>query len=433
MKTEDRYYDVRPKIVPSDSEALIEITPLFQHVRFRSDATYRVTYAPVEEYSIHSGWTPGQHWLLTTTDSTLRIRQFFEGEQEHVFYIEEQSQDGVRVVGDFRIYSAAPDLFARRPYKGDFHLHTCRSDGVESPPYVAAACRRIGMDFIAITDHRQYAPSLEARDAFAEIPVALRMFPGEEIHPPDSHVHMINFAGRASINAMFADEASYRTEVAAIQERLGALPPGVDPYLYASCVWCFDRIREAGGLGIFCHPYWFTQRRYSPPGALTSHLFDTQPFDAFELIGGYHRHEVDSNTLQVARYHEARAQGQKIPIVGASDSHGCEKDDLFGWFYTLVFSPTLEASDVVQSVRDLYSVAVEAMPGETPRAYGPFRLVKYALYLMREVFPLHDELCVEEGRLMAAHIRGEGRAADALAALQPRTEQLLDAVLRKTD
>lgn len=27
-----------------------------------------------------------------------------------------------------------------------------------------------------------------------------------------------------------------------------------DAYQYASCVWCFDKIREARGLGIFCHP-----------------------------------------------------------------------------------------------------------------------------------------------------------------------------------
>jgi len=35
-----------------------------------------------------------------------------------------------------------------------------------------------------------------------------------------------------------------------------------------------------------------------------------QPFDAFELIGGFHPYELDSNTLQVARYHEERAQGR---------------------------------------------------------------------------------------------------------------------------
>jgi hypothetical protein len=74
----------------------------------------------------------------------------------------------------------------------------------------------------------------------------------------------------------------------------------------------------------------------------------------------------------------------------------------------------------------LYSVAVEAVPGETPRAYGPFRLVKFALFLMREVFPHHDALCVEEGRLMLAHLAGDPEAVFALSRLHGRTTALLE-------
>ena len=89
----------------------------------------------------------------------------------------------------------------------------------------------------------------------------------------------------------------------------------------------------------------------------------------------------NSNTLQVARYYEERAKSNEIPIVGVSDAHGCETGSLFGWYYTIVFSPTLEHADLVTSIKDLFSVAVEAIPGESVRAYGPFRLVKYALFL----------------------------------------------------
>jgi hypothetical protein len=71
-------------------------------------------------------------------------------------------------------------------------------------------------------------------------------------------------------------------------------------------------------------------------------------------------------------------------------------------------------------------VAVESLPGETVRPYGPFRFVKYALFLLREVFPQHDELCVEEGRLMIEHVAGNPDAAKALAFLQGRSGALLD-------
>ena len=41
---------------------------------------------------------------------------------------------------------------------------------------------------------------------------------------------------------------------------------------------------------------------------LPFYLFEQQPFDAYEVLGGYHRTAMDSNTLQAARYHEERAK-----------------------------------------------------------------------------------------------------------------------------
>ena len=112
---------------------------------------------------------------------------------------------------------------------------------------------------------------------------------------------MINFGGRFGVNALFADEPAYRAAVAEVERALPALPAGVDRYQYASCLWVFDKIRQGGGLAVFCHPYWFTSNRYAPSGAVTSLLLERQPYDALELIGGYFRWEADSNTLQIAR------------------------------------------------------------------------------------------------------------------------------------
>ncbi len=424
LKKENCYYEMTPRVVRANRETTITLQPLYDHVRFRPDAEYAVSYFPTEEFAQCSGWPQGQRRLFRAVDGVLRIPQYFEGEQEHVLWVEEATPDG-KPLGDFRVYSVADDLWARKAFKGDLHMHSYRSDGHESPAYVAAACRKIGLDFMAVTDHHRYQPSLEAIRAFEGVDHDLAIFPGEEVHPPDNPAHIINFGGRFSINERFAAD-DYRAGVEAIQATLGDLPPGVDAYQYASCCWCFDRIREAGGLSVFCHPYWFTSHRYTPSGALTAHLLDQQPFDAFELIGGFFRFEADSNTLQVARYHEERARGKRIPIVGSSDAHGCERGELFGWYYTIVFAPTLALADLSESVKGLYSVAVEALPGETARAYGPFRLVKYALFLMREVMPQHDELCAEEGRLMLAHLAGDPSAATGLSALQGRTGALLD-------
>ncbi|MGC9395176.1 MAG: hypothetical protein ACP5J4_09990 [Anaerolineae bacterium] len=72
-------------------------------------------------------------------------------------------------------------------------------------------------------------------------------------------------------------------------------------------------------------------------------------------------------------------------------------------------------------MKALYSVAVEASPGQTPRAHGPFRLAKYAQYLLREIPPQHDALCAEEGRLTLANIAGDPSARELLHAYQGRT------------
>jgi len=426
VKPQNQYYDTFPRIVPADKETEITIRPLFDHCKFDSQTRYQLTYYPTEEFAQKSGWPEKNHPKVRLDNGDLRFTQYFEAEQEHVILIHSLTEKEPKLITEFRFYSLQPDLFKRYPYKGDVHIHTYHSDGRESPGYVAAIYRRAGFDFIAIADHGKYAPSIEAQEVFKGLDIDLGIFPGEEVHPPDNPVHMVNCGGKFSVNdIMRNEESTYRAEVKTIQDKLIDLPPGVDPYQYASCRWCFDKIREAKGLGIFCHPYWFAGHRYTPSGAITSLLLKEQPYDVYELIGGYGRLEPESNPLQVARYHEERAQGRQIAIVGVSDSHGCERTELFNWFYTIAFAASPELDDIISSVKDLYSVAVEALPNELARPFGPFRLVKYALFLIREIMPQHHELCVEEGRLMREYLAGDKSAAQQLKKLKGRTTVLL--------
>lgn len=421
MRIESRFFHVSPKVLLAGRESVIEFRPLFDHVRFAEGTRYQCAVIPTEGVPGQTLWGELPRHPVTPVNGAIRVPIAPVGEQEYIVLIERVEDDRPQLLAEFRLYSMEEDLFALRPWKGDLHVHTYHSDGKESPAYVAGMYRGAGFDFMAVTDHRKYAPSLEAMAAFEGVPIDLRLYPGEEVHPPDNPVHIVNFGGRFSINAIF-DADEYRSEVQAIESRLGA------PYQYASCVWCFDKIREADGLGIFCHPYWLAGHRYDVPLHLTDMVFANQPYDAYEVIGGFFRYQWESNKLQVARYEEERAKGKQIPIVGSSDSHGTEQSDLFGWYYTIVFSPTPDLQDVISGIKGLKSVAVEAVAGELPRAFGPFRLVKYAQYIMREVFPLHDELCVEEGRLMLAHAAGDAEAAEALGRLRGRVGRLYDEV-----
>jgi hypothetical protein len=430
---EQLFYSVLPKVVRADRVQEVTIKPLFKHVFFKEDAEYEISVVPQEHIMPQGKATPCLFDLgevaavygkttVIPQGGALRFSWLFSGEQEHLIYVREVGVD-TELRGPFHVYSLNDDLFTRFPFKGDLHMHSCRSDGKEAPAYVAACSRRIGLDFMALTDHGQYQPSLEAQGAFDRNKIGLKIFPGEEVHAPENPVHIINFGGKFSVNELFrgAGEVQYRREVEELERKLPAAAQGVNSYEYASCLWVFNKIRESGGLGIFCHPYWQIPSGYSPSGRLTDYFFETQPFDAFEVIGGYYRHQAESNALQVARYHEERAKGKRIPIVGVTDAHGCEGGELFGWYYTIVFSPSTQLADLTESIKNLYSVAVEAMPGEFPRIHGPLRLVKFAYFALRELFAQHDELSREEGLLMLEHLKGDASAQDRIAKLKGKT------------
>ena len=426
-------FDIRPKIVPVGSETVLQIRSAYPHKAMTEGAWFGVQVLPME-------WL-GHAWderdmpsaVVHVTEGVLHIPFVFREEQEYLVELTPMERgeglslrriEGARPI-ELRVYALDADLYGKKPWKGDVHIHSHRADGREAPGFVAASWRKIGMDFMALTDHGQYAPSIEAQEAFAGVPLDMLVCRGEEVHPPENPVHMIHFGGAESINdRMRNDPATYEREVDVYEAKLqDVADPAVRRHI-ASCCWVFDRIRACGGLGIFCHPYWKVREGYHISGAVTSWMFRNQPYDAYELIGGYHKYEAESNTLQVARYHEERAQGRKIPIVGVSDAHGCAASPLFGWYHTIAWSEQLTREAVSDAIRAGLSVAVEAMDGEVPRAYGPFRLVKLALFLLRDIFPLHDDLCATEGDAMFAHLRGEADAVETLAKRSGRVAAL---------
>lgn len=415
-----------PKVVPADRKSVIQVTASDHSAQFDQSASFEVACFPMEEYAgqVHAeGSRKVETWC---SEGSLYLEHFFDAEQEHLIRIDKVSSCGKQPIGAIRVYSLKKDLFSLKCFKGDFHMHSSESDGKEPPGHVAAACRRIGLDFMALTDHRKHEPSLQAIQTFEKVPVDLRIYPGEEVHSPGNRVHIINFGGRFGITQFFADDKAFLNSLKPLEKKLKTKLAPREKEQYAACVWCYDKIREAGGLAIFCHPYWVERERYNVSEPLIAQHLEDCFFDAYEVIGGFHRHQVESNCLQVARYHEQRAKGRKIPIVGVSDAHGCERGELFGWYYTVIFAESSELPDIIKSVKSLRSVAVEALPGETPRVHGSMRLVKLVHFLIREVFPAHDELCKQEGDLMMAFYNGDQQASEKLAKLQGQTPKLMN-------
>lgn len=428
MKRELLDYDIYPKVFPCEENVRITIKPLGDHVKF-DNSYYKISIQALNQGAIYDypeRENQIDYDIKPDDDGCIRFTHVFEDEQEHFINIIKSG----RKIARLSVYSVLPDLVGRYPFMGDLHTHSFRSDGKQSPAIVAANYRKLGYDFIAITDHHRYYPSLEAIYAYKDVPLEYTIIPGEEVHMPKfpeaiNDIHIVNFGGTYSINALIENSVhnkeigtaekyrslngicpetisahDYYTEVCELQKDL-FIPRGIEKFAYASCVWIFNHIRQAGGLGIFCHPFWISDV-YQVPQTLTSYITETHPFDAFEVLGG--ENYFQQNGFQTAHYYDDRARGKKYPIVGSSDSHDSTQiNENVTVASTIIFAKDNTREELIDSVKDFFSVAVDRISKEF-RLVGETRLIRYACFLLHEFFPLHDELCFEQGRLMKEYV-----------------------------
>lgn len=442
MNKEIANFEVRPGVVLSGKETEVRICPRGRHAWFgdwsktmpgkehlqekRAYAdVYVIEICPMEEaYAPRNHYERDRITAVPEKDGSLVFSYTFHGEQEYRLIITKEGDtedDEIRLA----LYSLFPDLYGRRVYRGDLHVHSFLSDAKEEPAVVAANYRKYGYDFMALTDHQRMYPSRVLLESYKDVPVELAMFTGEEVHVPDeSNIHAINFGGQRSVNEYYANHTEEaEAEVAKILERLDVSEEAVefDAVQVAQRLWVAEKIREFGGFSVIAHPNWVYHNAYHMPQVVLDYLFKHQSYDAFELIGGLGVHE---NNLQTAYYEEERTKGYHIPVVGSTDSHGTEPPNCFDEFSTLVFAENVSFESLTDAVRSGCSVAVEECFGEGKyRLYGKFRCVKFGRYLMRTFFPRHDEMCWEQGRLMKAYILEEKNSEELLRLTYGRVEE----------
>lgn len=401
-------YEILPKILKANEEQTITIRGLYAATRFKEGEAYKICVYATEGIGKRK-----QEFNVKVKEGAIVFKACFEGEQEFLIWINQEGKEPER----FNVYALNQDLYDRFEYKGDLHAHSSHSDGQDSHEYVACAARKNGYDFIALTDHNQFKPSLEMIKSFENVPIDIEIYRGEEIHIPafgekeeaDSDIntimHFLNINGSFSITDLYKNDLNrVKEEVEDIADSIKELDSGVDKIRYAKAIWAANKIKQAGGLSVLCHIYWLLGFGYYIDIPLAEKLLRDSVFDAYELISGYDEWDLESNALQVSKYHQLSKEGKLIPVVGVSDEHGVDCDKYFGWYYTIVFSPSSKFEDVKDAIVNGYSVAVENMPGNQARVYGDHRLVKYSYFLIREVFPYHDSLCYKEGLAMEEYV-----------------------------
>lgn len=377
-------------------------------------------------------------------DNVLRITNVFPREglyQIHITYNENE-----RFLGEFRVYALGDDMKGLYPYRGDFHLHSCRSDGNEDPFTVIANYREAGYDFTILSDHERFYPSLQAREKFRidindESPITdMLVLCGEEVHLPLNDVHYINCAGEFSINALLTPNKNRELtgdDDPKARSRRGICPPTMSREAFVEMIreraktvdreleserlsfavmeWVYEKIKEGGGLGIFVHPYWMCSTMQISEDYV-NYIYEHKPFDAFEVLGG--ENYFMQNGYQTILYYEHKAKGMDYPIVGATDSHGSTDRNRNGMIAsTIVFAKENKTEAIKDAVKKGFSVAVDTISREY-RLVGGLRLVKYASFLMENWYPLHDRLCRAQGTYMREYAYGNPGAEKILLSLK---------------
>jgi predicted metal-dependent phosphoesterase TrpH len=238
----------------------------------------------------------------------LHFSYVFETEQEYGIRFREK---GTKQLTKLYMYAVEEDLWSLRPLKGDLHTHSYYSDGEDGIPMTPANYREQGFDFFSLTDHNRMFTSELAAELYEDIPLGMNIIRGEEIHTPDSQLHIINVGGQSSVcDRYIRYEAEFEAEVADIERTLTHIPKQYR-YRVASAKWACNEIHKCGGIAIFAHPYW-KPRRYNITKEFADYLFEENIFE------NRYRH-VDELTRMGA---SVQVSGRVAVVTGREALHG---------------------------------------------------------------------------------------------------------------
>ena len=432
-------FEITPRVVLSNKEQTVKIKALDKSFPFIDGVEYLITVIRADdwEYLKDKELTAGGRGMFTeyrlcSKNGELIFTHTFTGEGEWEIKINcpednralvEQKVERWSVgrnrwfIGfSFRIYSLDSDLYGKKPFKGDLHVHTFESDGYESPLFVIAQYRKHGYDFMSITDHYYMQSSIDAVNAIKDIDAGIKVFVGEEVHPIKAGgvFHAVNFNGKTSVNQLYdSDPEKAKAEIDQIAKTID-FGDDTDKLELAYFKWIFDKTRECGGIAIYPHAFWHVNYGYNVRPKISDKIIRDKMCDVYEIFGGMSKRD---NREMVEYMWELRADGIDLPVVASSDAHSVQRQGClhFGDTYTLTFADSKE--DIPNAILNGLVVAVDNFNPQDKRTHGRLRLVRYANFLIEQYYDIHDELCSAVGQAFTRYVLGDKSQKDLVERL----------------
>lgn len=432
-------YRITPQVVACGREFAYTAKGLGIEAAFPANTVFRMQILPLEENATarFSDYVDEGSYdeiaISTDENGILRFALTLPREQIYTFRLMKENRE--RVV-DFKVFCAAHDLWERTPMRGNTHCHSSFSvDGHEDPIVAASVYRKAGFDYLAITDHHKADGSVYAVEHIKGIPTEMALYYGEEVHVPNAYIHAVNVGALIDGMGLDAWYHAHEAEVNAQVDQIAAeakdsLPADIEPHDYAWRKWIADTIHANGGIAIAAHPFWEYDAN-NTRNAMLRYIAETKLYDAAEIVFGQEDYTSVETNRGVVFWHEMRADGIVIPIVGVDDAHRrsfkwtytCD----FNEAYTILFAKDPSFDGFAEAIRNGYTTAVECYGDAPNHAVGTYRLAMYTQFLLQEYYPLHDELCFEEGcRIKDAYL-GDEDSMRVLSLINGRVKRYTDA------
>jgi len=294
------------------------------------------------------------------------------------------------------LYCLDKDMIKLKPLKGDLHMHTIYSDGKRTPLAMCLSSMESGMDFISITDHDNYNGSLQAIKNVEEANLDILVLPGEEVTVGNGDTsgngHMLSINSNKSIDDQRKDTAVYEKELEEITQNIKKELSGknIESVHYAKNIWVINKIKEAKGISILCHPKWlYHNSKYHLHQPLYKEMLKNSTIDCVEVVGDIDKIE-ELNNMTYLTYMEIKNKHKYLAPIANTDAHDSDHDA--GERFTIVFAKEKTNEGIVEAIKEGFTCAVLKRGDKEHQFIANSDLAHYAYFLIQEYFPKHQKL-----------------------------------------